>query len=651
MPAVRARLRVYTPFLVTLALLVGMYAVARPATESGAQAAHLASAYRFTPLSIGIPGGYPQQSIRGVNRDYEHIRAWISAIGAGVAMNDLDGDGLPNDLCLVDPRIDRVVVTPVPGRGADRYAPFVVDTTPLPVDRTTVPSSCIPADLNEDGRMDLLVLYLGRTPVVHLSRTGVTGLSPRSYVARELVPPARPGPRYTGPKWQTGTAAAVADFDGDGHDDLYLGGYWPDGPVFDDTASTGVAMNRSLSDAHNGGADHVLRWIGGTGGTEPTVRYREAPGVLRPDVSHGWALAAAARDLDGDLLPELYIGQDFGPDSLLHNRSTPGHIRFARVEGLRHPMVPKSKRLGGDSFKGMGVDFGDLDGDALPDIFVSNMTTSWGLEESNFAFVSTARDTADLRGALSRGVAPWEDRSTARGLAWSGWSWDAKMGDFTSSGDLAIVVATGFLRGEHNRWPQMHELGIGNDGLVEHTRWWPNIRQGDDLSGNNTLAFFVKSPGGRYVNVSKRLGLAVPVPTRGVATGDADGDGRLDFAVARQWDEPVFYRNDSPPRGSALDLSLVHTGTAYPGSPVVGAQAEVTTPGGRRFIGAVDGGSGHTGKRSNEVFVGLGPGVDGPVDVRLRWRDRTGHVREQDLRLTPGRHRLALGSVAQEVAW
>jgi hypothetical protein len=649
--AARGRLRAYTPFLVTLALLAAMYAVARPPTESPAEAASLASAYRFTPLSVAIPGGYPQQSIRRVNQDYQHIQAWISALGAGVAMNDLDGDGLPNDLCLVDPRIDRAVVTPVPGRGADRYAPFVVDTSPLPVDRTTVPSSCVPADLNEDGRMDLLILYEGRTPIVLLSRTGVTRLSPRSYVARELVPPARPGRRYTGPQWNTGTAAAVADFDGDGHEDLYLGAYWPDGPVFDDSASTGVVMNRSMSDARNGGTDHVLRWIGGTGGAEPTVRYREVPDALPPDVSAGWALASAARDLDGDLLPELYIGQDFGRDSLLYNRSTPGHIRFARVEGLRHPMVPKSKRLGGDSFKGMGVDFGDLDGDAVPDIFVSNITESWGLEESNFAFLSTAADTADLHSALRRGVAPWEDRSTQRGLAWSGWGWDVKMGDFNNCGDLAIVQATGFVRGKHNRWPQMHELAIANDGLLEHTGWWPHLRQGDDLAGGDTLAFFVKGPGGRYVNVSRQLGLAVPVPTRGVATGDADGDGRLDFAVARQWDEPVFYRNDSPPQGSALDLGLVHAGTPYPGSPAVGAQVEITTPAGRRFIGAVDGGGGHTGKRSNEVFTGLGPGVDGPVDVRLRWRDRAGQVHEQDLRLTPGRHRLALGTEAQEVAW
>lgn len=649
MSAALGWLRAHLPFVVTLTLLAGMFTAARLPTVSAAEERNLASPYRFTPLTLAYPGGYRQQSIHRVNPAYERVEAWISTVSGGVAMNDLDGDGLPNDLCVVDARIDRVVIAPAPVTGADRYAPFVVDTAPHPVDDTMVPSSCVPADVNEDGRMDLVVTYYGRTPLVLLARAGARPLSPRSYVARELVPPARPGPRYTGPLWQTSTVT-VADFDGDGHEDLYIGNYFPISPVFGHTAG-GVAMSRSMSDAHNGGPDHLFRWTGGTGGAEPTVRFQDASAAIPADISRGWALAAAARDLDGDLLPELYIAQDFGPDALLYNRSTPGHLRFQRTAGPHRPMVPKSKRLGGDSFKGMGAEFADLAGDGVPEILVSNITESWGLQESNFAWTSTARDAADLRRSLQRGVAPYADRSTALGLAWSGWGWDIKTGDFDNSGDLAIVQATGFARGTHNRWAQVQEIAIANDGVLEHVHLWPYIRENDDLAGGDRLAFYVKGPGGRYVNVSRRLGLDVPVPTRGIATGDADGDGRLDFAVARQWDQPVFYRNDSPARGSFLDLQLVRPGGARPGSPVVGAQVDVTTAAGRRVTGVVDGGGGHTGKRSNEVFLGLGPGAGERVTVRLSWRDRAGRVHEQELLLTPGRHRLALGADAQEVAW
>jgi len=81
---------------------------------------------------------------------------------------------------------------------------------------------------------------------------------------------------------------------------------------------------------------------------------------------------------------------------------------------------------------------------------------------------------------------------------------------------------------------------------------------------------------------------------------------------------------------------------------VVGAQVRVTTAEGQTFVTRVDGGSGHSGKRSHEAHIGLGRDVTGPVRVDLRWRDRTGQVRQQELELTPGWHTLRLGTQAQE---
>ena len=72
-----------------------------------------------------------------------------------------------------------------------------------------------------------------------------------------------------------------------------------------------------------------------------TVHFREVTGVLDQAVEHGWTLAIGAADLDGDLLPEIYFGHDFGPDRLLHNRSTPGHFR---TENRSDP--PRQCRLG-----------------------------------------------------------------------------------------------------------------------------------------------------------------------------------------------------------------------------------------------------------------------------------------------------------------
>ncbi len=112
--------------------------------------------------------------------------------------------------------------------------------------------------------------------------------------------------------------------------------------------------------------------------------FEEAKNVFPPEIEHGWALGAGAADLDGDLLPELYFAHDFGPDRLLHNLSTPGHLKFASLQGTRAFTTPASNVLGSDSFKGMGVDFADINGDGVPDIFVSNIADDYALAGKPF---------------------------------------------------------------------------------------------------------------------------------------------------------------------------------------------------------------------------------------------------------------------------
>jgi enediyne biosynthesis protein E4 len=388
------------------------------------------------------------------------------------------------------------------------------------------------------------------------------------------------------------------------------------------------------------------------------VRFAEQPTAVPYQDSTGWTLGAASADLDGDVLPELYLANDFGPDHLLHNLSTPGHIRFASVTGSRQPNTPKSMVVGHDSFKSMTVDFGDLQHTGKFDMFVSNITASWGIEESNFVWANTSRDEADMRQQLDKGAAPFQNRAAALKMAWTGWGWDAKMGDFDNSGDLAVVQADGFVKGQTSRWNWLQELAMTNDELIADPKMWPKAQDGDDISGRDRLAFWAKAGNGEYVNISKELGLDVPTPTRGIAVADADGDGFQDFAVARQWGPPAFYHNDHPGQGAFLGLRLIRpvAGNAPEvGTPAYGAQVRVTTADGRTQVSQLDGGGGHTGKRSFDVFFGLGSGAAAGagaavVQAELRWRDLAGGVHRQTLPLSPGWHTLCLDRTAMEVA-
>src|SRR5262249_10653191 len=144
----------------------------------------------------------------------------------------------------------------------------------------------------------------------------------------------------------------------------------------------------------NGGGDLILRWAGTTPSGAP--RYVTAHNALPAGTATGWTLAVAAADLDNSMMPDVYAANDFGHGHLFVNVSTPGHIRFTQAKGTRTPVMPKSKVLGDGSFKGMGADLTDLNSNGKLDLLVSNITTSFGLQESNFTFINTSANQAQM---------------------------------------------------------------------------------------------------------------------------------------------------------------------------------------------------------------------------------------------------------------
>lgn len=693
-----------------------------------------ATRFKFGQRPLEYATGDTSRQTRAVHQSLRHIQPWIASVGAAAAVGDIDGNLKADDICFVDTRTDQVIIAPLlhgaPQTSDSPHSDFEPFALPQPQGdwdpQTVAPMGCLIGDLNEDGVSDLVVYYWGRPPALYLG-DGAAGppgarLSAKSFSVHALGGIER---------WFT-NAALLADVDGDGHVDLVVGNYFCDGGrILDAKTDQPVCphpvMQDSMSRAFNGGLNRVLLF-------NPAKRNANGlPEVVEvmpfaPDVAAGWTLGIGAQDLlaDGGA-PDLYFANDFGPDRLLANCSRAidrfgtseekqsllalaksdengrlalevqarkrlgcfpleGRASFKVLEGERTWDKPRSRVLGQDSFKGMGVEFGDVDGDGIPDIYVSNITEKWALQESQNLYLSQGRKfTAAF---MQTGTAPYSDESEKLGLSRSGWAWDAKLADFDNDGKLEALQAVGFVRGRHagpgapwrkSCWAMLQELATANDLLLKYPRSWFDMEHGDsgvgcDLSGDSRRnPFFVlpaqknvferltrykDTPGalstsqiGRYADAAgllKHLENRV-APTRGLAIGDADQDGWLDYVEAKQFAAPEFHRNEAPhgankfigftPRfivGKAdLDVDKfmpVKAAAAIRSRPAIGAQivVELTERASGKTVtlrSQVDGGNGHSGKRSPDIHFGLGDvAPETPVKITVAWQSAGGKV-------------------------
>jgi hypothetical protein len=483
---------------------------------------------------------------------------------------------------------------------------------------------CLPGDYDEDGKADLLVYFWGRPPLVYFGDGGAP--SAASFRPVDLVA-AREA-------WYT-NAALQADIDGDGHVDLLFGNYFPgDANVLDAAAARGGIMQKSMSRAFNGGRDRLF--LHDPAADTPSG-FSDHSSALTATMANGWTLALAAADLDGDLLPEIYVANDFGPDRLLVNRSMPGRPGFALATAERGFATPRSRTLGRDSFKGMGAEFADMDGDGLLDLAVSNIAQEYALLESHFLFINQGNP-----GALKQGHAPFVDESGPSGIARNGWGWDIKAADFDNDGRNELVQALGFLSGSVNRWPELQELATANDDLIAGPEVWGPFSGDADLSGHQRNRLYARTGrGGGFRDVGLAAGLSERGVTRGIAIADVDLDGRLDLAFARQWGASSLLINRTQRPGGFLSLDLRLPNANGTSRPAIGAVASIRRAGAAPLVEVVDGGNGHSGKRAPLLHFGLGSAT-APVQATIQWRDATGLHRGGVL-LAPGHHRIVLG--------
>ncbi len=497
-------------------------------------------------------------------------RSRVFAHGAGVAIGDVDGDGRPD---LVLARTDGCNAL-YRNLGAWRFADVTDSAGVGACDRHT--TGLLLADVDGDGDLDLLMTAVEAPPALY-----------RNDGRGRFAPVADSALAAAG---VSGTTMAMADVDGSGRLALYVANYKP--YLVDDVVPPQQrAVNQLMRQRAAGQVEVREPFVadykvvnrpdmGGVRITQRAVpdafftmgpdgrftrealtagRFRDADGRPVAEPPESFALGARFADLTGDGAPELYVANDYeDPDQLWVNDGT-GRFRLGGARAQRQL-----------SHSAMGVDIADIDGDARPDLFVTDML---GTGRQRVTQIPTHAALPKRPGALelqlqqqrntlflNAGQGTFTEVGMAAGVTATGWSWGTHFLDVDLDGWQDLLVANG------------HPWDIMDADVQERLQNrftevpWRRIRWEFPRLPLANVAF--RNRGDRTfadASVAWRFGTA-PDVSHAIATGDLDGDGDLDVVVTRLGEPVQLLRNDAPaPRVSVRVLG------AAPNTQAVGA--------------------------------------------------------------------------------
>lgn len=548
---------------------------------------------------------------------FANIMPWLASVGAAVAAADFDGDGRTDYYCTDSGRGQPNAL--YRNRG-DRTFEEVAQHAGVACGNAT--GACMHAvfgDVDNDGDADLFVSKWAEANQLFLNNGDGT--------FRDGTATAGVG------TWGYSNSATFVDFDRDGWLDLLVTNYFADSLPDPRTGKmarsnlwdpvTTDVMHNTFTHADNGGRTFLFHNTGGG-------RFEDVA-VASGLTFRGWTLAAGAADLDNDRWPDLYLANDFGPDELYFNTgATEWPPRFARVvDTSGHPGI------GDDWWKGMNIDFGDVDANGFLDLYVTNIHAKrYKTDEGNMLWMNRAAPGA----VHGRG---FTNIALAGGASDGGWGWGAKFLDANNDGWLDLFALNGFVSGNRadTYWFELQEMVTQTKNNASDTADWPPMGN-RDLSGYEPSRLFVQIPPAsaastageavpQFMELSAAAGITDELNGRGVAVADYDDDGTLDLFVANQGQPSLLYHGRLAEDGSSshwLGIVLVGRPDApNPSGPrplastanAIGARVELQV-GDRTLVREVSGGTGFASQSEFRLHFGLGAGA-APARMVVRW--------------------------------
>lgn len=320
--------------------------------------------------------------------------------------------------------------------------------------------------------------------------------------------------------WHSG--AAFGDYDGDGYVDLYVAGYLDfdiKHPELKTCEYRGVEVHACGPLGYKGAPDALYHNNGDGTFTDVTAKA----GVVDKNLYFGFTVIFD--DLDGDGKPDIFVANDSNPNYFYRNKGDGTFQELGIQSGL-------AVNVDGKEMSSMGVAVGDYDHDGRMDLFVTTF--------ANDNYVLFHNDGNGFFSDLSYPAGVGEPT-----VPWLGW-------------------ATFFLDYDNDGWPDL----FAANGHV-----YPEVEGKIAEKYRQPLQLFRNSGAGKFREVSRQAGLS-SLPwhsARGGAYCDFDNDGWVDMVVSNIDDRPQLLKNSG---NSARWITLKLIG-AKSNRDAIGAQVKL----------------------------------------------------------------------------